>query len=250
MNIGRIIAGAFGTDVPGLGAPSGADAFAESLQRALEAVNIWTRYLEGDAQGALERFVTTLLGGEEMGNAFMRRLLHHARTADLSTPEGKARLKIVMDSIAESLDILTDEQLFARYGLTREQLTAILAGLGNIAELAGEEDPRSTSRSVQYIRQITEFQGNELLLLNSERNDILRDVRGALFTLVDLNKLRLSSSYDAVSGPTSADLTAAGGITLDVDVWAQATVESVMKEMDRAIRTELKRGFNKPRTVK
>lgn len=88
-------------------------------------------------------------------------LLEELRALNLATEAGQASLEALITRVLNSILLGTTQ---ADFGMTEEDAKALVAALEGLRTDTGAE----TSRSVQYLRTITEFEGNEMLLILDE----------------------------------------------------------------------------------
>jgi TP901 family phage tail tape measure protein len=169
--------------------------FGDSVAGAVEKMQFLQENGLANAQEAFQSFADKLLSldlseaieGEDLGGAGieggpgLRELLKEAKGLDLSTAEGRERLKEIRKAIAEAIS----EGEFDFGGLTPDELNKILDTLGT--DFGGEAGEEETTATSQVDPTITEYQANELLTLqheqvwlDDERNDLLRVMANAL----------------------------------------------------------------------
>jgi TP901 family phage tail tape measure protein len=163
--------------------------FGDSVAGAAEKMQFLQEHGIANAQQAFQAFAEKLLSldmtekveGKDLGGAgikggpALRALLKEARGLDLSTAEGRKRLKQIKKMIAEAIS----EGEFNFGGLTRKEMDKILDTLGTDFSSGGTGSDRYT-QSVQQQAKLTEFQGNRLLMYQSEQVYLLGQMLAAL----------------------------------------------------------------------
>lgn len=131
----------------------GVGGFGDSVAGAIAQMRFFEQFLGGDLPGALDRFLAFLLENVEEIGPELRALLNKASGLDITTEEGRVRLREIVRIIATSIpDFLG--------GLTTDELEDVLEELLRFAEGLGVTGGDSTSAVFQ--RSITEVQANEI----------------------------------------------------------------------------------------
>lgn len=185
------------------------DVFKNGVDGAVQALNILTRYMGVDAPEALAKFTQMLLATSDTPEV-ARDLVAEAAALDVTTAEGRARLQEIIAAIGALM--LNAE------GADREALQSIADGLQNVLSMPQDAGEDRTSRSVQYLRSITEFQGQEIVLTLSALEHWARQQTGHLETI--------ASHTAALAGLEAAVQAAMSGAMPELDAGVMQQITS------------------------
>lgn len=244
------------------------DAMSDAMREATSRFNIMTDILGIDSLEAVRSWITTFMGGLPEMDSELRDLLTEAAGLDLNSEQGALRFQEIVRFLAEAF--LSGNT----FGMDPEQFEQLLGTLDQFSDQAVGNV--SASRSVQFLRTITEFQGNELVLLANERNWVLRGIADDVKRIVDIMRITPAGSVGsgALMGPmwgqrrtvnvprslltVTSQSTQVGGmserhdrmsrgvdnVVMNVSITTQPTMRRIMADMEREIRRVERSTFN------
>ncbi len=214
--------------------------FTEDLDGAIDAASFFARFMGEDAFRQFDRFLAALL---DEGSDLFKKLdddligiLKEAKGLDLKDPSGRRRLLEIIQTVAAGFGAYQGD-------LTSEELERLLQELQRMYD-ESEQQPAGDeewSKSVQYLRQITTAQGEEMVLL-------LREI--AYFSRMMAEKSG-AVRVPTVVVPTAHTLSAAAPAARiyqtyvgDVNVTGEADISRITAEFEKAIRAKSRAGFH------
>lgn len=144
--------------------------FSNTVDGARAKLEFLQRFMGADLPTAFNAFIEHLLESVEGLDEDLVALLQEARGLDLSTDEGRARLKEIVAIIAANMPEFSGD-------LSLEELEAILE---EMMEAAGGVDDGEFTRSQQFATAITEIQANEVIAILDEQLRMLRRILEAI----------------------------------------------------------------------